>query len=503
MMEKEILVLNTMGFFFETALGIWIFSQAFPRRKEMVWEWRLILNEALLHGFLLFTLLWNFEKCLSKFGKVAVCFGLVGGEVLFRSTITNNEKIERNCRKALEIVVESIEYLIIAGILSWNYWLGYISVSMVYTGNLFLPFFYYKHYKCKFLQAYIFEVIYIGLVQSLRCAYMFYTGGNEARSLLEVNRLGAMHTLSGVLFGFGVYGVIWVMSRLFPLGKILKKALEQYRWQMFLIALTESMFLNFATDLGWEKIQYQDVRVVVVSAAIILFSVLLLFILLLKKSFETEQKILSVRNEAIEHQYVELKNAYEENRCLIHDERHKMQYLRECMENKEYEKARIFLGVYEEELERQRRKHWSPISTLDFILNMKIRRIEGLGIQFKIKTNADSIKIDESDFVVLLGNLLDNAIEATAKCPLENRAISLWLQEVNEMLLITMENTAAAEPDQKNGRFLTSKKNKKEHGWGVQSMKHIVEKYGGDIEFKSQQGLFRVEITFWEDKEKR
>ena len=71
------------------------------------------------------------------------------------------------------------------------------------------------------------------------------------------------------------------------------------------------------------------------------------------------------------------------------------------------------------------------------------------------------------------------------------------------MLLITMENTAAAEPDQKNGRFLTSKKNKKEHGWGVQSMKHIVEKYGGDIEFKSQQGLFRVEITFWEDKEKR
>ena len=62
-----------------------------------------------------------------------------------------------------------------------------------------------------------------------------------------------------------------------------------------------------------------------------------------------------------------------------------MQYLRECMENKEYEKARIFLGVYEEELERQRRKHWSPISTLDFILNMKIRRIEGLGIQFKMK----------------------------------------------------------------------------------------------------------------------
>ena len=74
----------------------------------------------------------------------------------------------------------------------------------------------------------------------------------------------------------------------------------------------------------------------------------------------------------------------------------------------------------------------------------------------------------------------------------------MWLQEVNEMLLITMENTAPVEPEQKNGRFLTSKKNKKEHGWGVQSMRHIVEKYGGDIAFKYEKEWFQVEITFWE-----
>lgn len=167
------------------------------------------------------------------------------------------------------------------------------------------------------------------------------------------------------------------------------------------------------------------------------------------------------------------------------------------MENDEYEKVRTFLGMYEAELESQRRKHWSPIATLDFILNMKIRRIEGLGIKFTVKTDIDSIKIDESDFVVLMGNLLDNAIEAAAKCPLESRAISLWLKEVNGMFLITMENTAPIEPEQKNGRFLTSKKNKKEHGWGVQSMRHIVEKYDGDIKFEYEAGSFRVEITIW------
>ena len=64
-MEKEILVLNTIGFFLETALGIWIFSQAFPRHKEVVWEWRVILAEALLHGLLLFIK----EYILMKTGK--------------------------------------------------------------------------------------------------------------------------------------------------------------------------------------------------------------------------------------------------------------------------------------------------------------------------------------------------------------------------------------------------------------------------------------------------
>ena len=65
MTEKGILVLNTIGFFLETALGIWIFSQAFPRRKEVVWEWRLILDEALLHGLLLFIIFLNFFRRLN------------------------------------------------------------------------------------------------------------------------------------------------------------------------------------------------------------------------------------------------------------------------------------------------------------------------------------------------------------------------------------------------------------------------------------------------------
>ena len=104
---------------------------------------------------------------------------------------------------------------------------------------------------------------------------------------------------------------------------------------MFLIGLTEILILNFTTDVGLQKIEYEELRSVVLSVGAMVFTIVLLLALLLKKTFHTEQQLLSIRSEAIARQYTELRSAYEENRCLIHDERHKMQYLRECMENDE------------------------------------------------------------------------------------------------------------------------------------------------------------------------
>ena len=72
MPRSEILLLNTAGFFLEYVLGIWVFSQAFPKRKEEVWGWRLILNEMALHGLLLYIIFWNYEKRLTIPGKIAV-----------------------------------------------------------------------------------------------------------------------------------------------------------------------------------------------------------------------------------------------------------------------------------------------------------------------------------------------------------------------------------------------------------------------------------------------
>lgn len=90
MTKSEILLLNTAGFFLENVLGIWVFSQAFPKRKEEVWGWRLILNEMALHGLLLFIIFWNFEKRLTIPGKNS------SGRVL---AVYDSSVSRENCKK--------------------------------------------------------------------------------------------------------------------------------------------------------------------------------------------------------------------------------------------------------------------------------------------------------------------------------------------------------------------------------------------------------------------
>ncbi|MFR8547938.1 MAG: GHKL domain-containing protein [Lachnospiraceae bacterium] len=119
-----------------------------------------------------------------------------------------------------------------------------------------------------------------------------------------------------------------------------------------------------------------------------------------------------------------------------------IQYLEECLSRGEVQKAESFLTQYKDGAAQSAPRTWTGISTLDFILNIKSRAMKQSGITFDLKAELDEIMMDESDFVVLMGNLFDNAIEAARKCALEERRIALSVRTANRMLLIQMENTS-------------------------------------------------------------
>ena len=101
-----------------------------------------------------------------------------------------------------------------------------------------------------------------------------------------------------------------------------------------------------------------------------------------------------------------------------------------------------------------------------------------------------------TDICVILGNTLDNAIEACAKLPLEvAKIISISCQCNSGFLFLTIRNPIAQTVNIKNNFILTTKKNKTLHGFGLYSLNTIVKNYDGDMQLKTQDNTFTIDIT--------
>lgn len=107
-------------------------------------------------------------------------------------------------------------------------------------------------------------------------------------------------------------------------------------------------------------------------------------------------------------------------------------------------------------------------------------------------------EIDKIDLCILIGNLLDNAIEACKKVDAE-RYISMSILQRANMVNILVVNPFVGEINNKDGVYSTSKEDKYAHGFGLNSVKSIVNKYDGDIKILIDNNLFTVSILLPSD----
>lgn len=134
-------------------------------------------------------------------------------------------------------------------------------------------------------------------------------------------------------------------------------------------------------------------------------------------------------------------------------------------------------------------------ATVDAMLNVKARRMREKHIRFEpICFLRKEMALDDIDFCIFLGNALDNAIEACEKLPEEKRYIQLKLLESDGTLSCSIENpTDGALPE--NGAR-TTKRDRRRHGFGLENMREIVRKNGGEMETRSADGKFVLLAVF-------
>ncbi|RHO90497.1 ATP-binding protein [Ruminococcus sp. AF41-9] len=119
--------------------------------------------------------------------------------------------------------------------------------------------------------------------------------------------------------------------------------------------------------------------------------------------------------------------------------------------------------------------------------------MDNINIEFHIEANVVDMVMEDIDIIILLENLFDNAIEAVEKCN-DRKEIRFNIRNVNSMLILKIWNCSCKMPEVKKDRFITDKNDSKGHGWGLESVKYIVQKYNGSIEFEYGETFFEVII---------
>lgn len=491
------ILLYVVATFMETSIGIWIFGKMFPKRKCM--EKKHYLSEGLFFTIIMVGA-YSFPNLFIDINDIhmySIILCVIYIAILLFVIIY---KFKKRIWSTMESdFIKWTLFVAMIIMLSCQYWISYESAIATLQGNALPVLFLFVFFECTIVKAYLWQLLYLTNLGLLKMVYITYEGSFGNRLFEEFLYPPRFHSYSEIVYWLAILGAIIILFQYIPVNRILQKILNEYKKQLFLVEVCEWTALMVLMNYGIGEIKKEDLAITLTIVVIILIGFFFAVIRLLGKAIEAERNLLDVRNEAVESQYRELRESYDKYRCLLHDEKHMIFYLKECLDNGRLEEGKRFLSNYQDNIVNTEKRSWTGIVTLDFVLNVKMRKIEELNIDFHLDSRVESIPMEDADFVVVLANLFDNAIEACGKCKADNRIIELSVQSVNQMFLLKIKNSCLSEPSMKNNRFITDKKEKNKHGWGIESVKHIVEKYEGQIAFDFSCNVFSVSIIINEN----
>ena len=136
---------------------------------------------------------------------------------------------------------------------------------------------------------------------------------------------------------------------------------------------------------------------------------------------------------------------------------------------------------------------------LDLILTEKSLFCEKRKIKLNCMADCTYLNyISTTDLYCMFTNIIDNAIDAVSKIQdTEKRNINLIIKNVNSFVSIVVSNYYEGEIKRgQDGLIETTKGNKDFHGYGLKSIRYIVDKYQGDIDISFSEHIFTLSILF-------
>lgn len=207
---------------------------------------------------------------------------------------------------------------------------------------------------------------------------------------------------------------------------------------------------------------------------------------------KTYLKLVDYQTEQSEKHLNEVRSIHKEMRGYKHDFHHHLQTLKGQLEAGEIERALAYIEQLDTQLMHVDTLLKTGNVSLDAILSAKIAQAKSEAITVTVKANVpDILTISDLELSIVIGNLLDNAIEACRTVTGE-RFIRIFISMKGTMLYFSMLNAAGPKKKKTGSLFATHKDGV--HGFGLRRAEAILEEHGGWVKYNSEDGAFTSEF---------
>lgn len=223
--------------------------------------------------------------------------------------------------------------------------------------------------------------------------------------------------------------------------------------------------------------------------------ILLFFIITYILNKLVDKRIANYQNDLLTRHYNEVEAIYKKMRGWRHDYHNHIQTMKAYLDLEKFEDMKAYLNELDKDLTEIDTVLKTGNVMVDAILNSKI----SLAIKQNININAKAtvpknLQISDIDLCTIIGNLMDNSMEATIKLQNPNeRFIRVYIREMKEQLYICITNSVGGDIRKTHLGYISTKLGTG-HGFGLKRVDSIVNKYNGFINRQSEEGVFATEV---------
>lgn len=210
-------------------------------------------------------------------------------------------------------------------------------------------------------------------------------------------------------------------------------------------------------------------------------------------NYQFEYERLQEKYKKEKDQSEEIRILHENTRRLKHDMKNHILVATSYLNSNEYNEAKNYLSLILDQLNQTYTYIETGNSVLNYIINTKLEYAKQKRIAVKAEIeNISFEKMGSFDFSSLLGNILDNAIEASELSSQKEIHVNILRKRGYDTILI--KNTIDQSVLKINPELISSKESNGKHGYGIKQIKSIVEKYDGMLDFYEEEKMFCVYV---------